>query len=341
MEGTMKGQLLWKRILGSVVAGALVMGLKAGPAGAAKPVNKIRVAIGLNGPIRDMGFWASGHQGALKLKEDPGVAEVAWQEYIKNPDIEGVIRRWAVEGYDLIIGHGFDFGEPSRKLAAQFPKTVFAVAYFFKLEGHPNLITYGVQAEGATFLAGTLAALMSKSKKIGYMSGFPVPNTISAHNLFKLGARAAVPDIKMPYVFVDSWSDANKTKEAAIAMINQGVDVIWGTHSPGLMGGILAADEAGVHAIGTYFDIKQIAPNTVLTSVDYVWHTPMKKIIMALAKTGKPKQVTMIGVGSGGARLTPLHPKVPADVVRKVEAFRKDILAGKIKTPFMGQKLLD
>ena len=337
----MKGQLLWKRILGSVVAGALVMGLKAGPAGAAKPVNKIRVAIGLNGPIRDMGFWASGHQGALKLKEDPGVAEVAWQEYIKNPDIEGVIRRWAVEGYDLIIGHGFDFGEPSRKLAAQFPKTVFAVAYFFKLEGHPNLITYGVQAEGAYFMAGTLAALMSKSKKIGYMSGFPIPSTISAHNLFKRGARAVVPDIQMPRVFVDSWSDANKTKEAAIAMIDQGVDVILGTHSPGLAGGIRAAQERNIFAIGCYFDIRQAAPNTVLTSVEYVWHTSMKQIVLDIAKKGKPKKIYMIGVGGGGSRLTPYHPKVPADVIKKVRAVEKDILAGKINVAFDGKKLID
>ena len=67
----------------------------------------------------------------------------------------------------------------------------------------------------------------------------------------------------------------------------------------------------------------------------------MKKIILALAKTGRPQQITMIGVGAGAARLTPYHPKVPADVIKKVEAFRKDIIAGKIKTPFMGEKLID
>ena len=337
----MSKKAFWRGFFGCVLACALIAGLTTGPAETAKPVSEIRVAIGHNGAIRDMGWYASGNLGAHKLKDDPGVKEVAFQENIENPDIERALRRWAIAGYDIIFGHSFEFGEPARKVAAQFPKTVFAVPYFFKLEGRPNLITYGVQAEGANFLAGTLAALMSKSKKIGYMSGFPLPNTISSYNLFKLGARAAVPDIKMPYVFVDSWSDANKTKEAAIAMINQGVDVIWGTHSPGLMGGILAADEAGVHAIGTYFDIKEIAPKTVLTSVDYVWHTPMKKIILALAKTGRPQQITMIGVDAGAARLTPYHPKVPADVIKKVEAFRKDIIAGKIKTPFMGEKLID
>ena len=336
----MRKQTFWRRTFGFVLAGALVMGWMAGPAGAAKPVNKIRVAIGHNGAIRDMGWYASGQLGAMSLKKDPGVAEVTWQENIRNPDIEGVMRRWAIDGYDLIFGHSFEFGEPARKLAAQFPKTVFAVPYFFKLKGLPNLVTYGVQSEGASFLAGALAALMSKSKKIGYMSGFPVPQTISAHNLFKLGARAAVPDIQVPRVFVDSWFDANKTKEAAIAMIDQGVDVIWGTHSPGLLGGILAADEKGIFAIGCYFDNRQVAPNAVLTSVEFVWSAPMKQMVLDLAK-GKVKKINMVGVKAGGARLTPFHSKVPSDVIRKVRAFEKDINDGKIKVPFMGKKLLD
>ncbi len=336
----MSTEAFWKRVFGCVLAGALVMGLMAGPAEAAKPVNKIRVAIGHNGAIRDMGWYASGQQGAMSLKKDPGVAEVTWQENIRNPDIEGVLRRWAVDGYDLIIGHSFEFGEPSRKLAPLFPNTVFAVPYFFKLKGHPNLITYGVQAEGATYMAGALAALMSKSKKIGYLSGFPIPNTISSHNLFKRGARAAVPDIQMPRVFVDSWSDVNKTKEAAIAMIEQGVDVVFGTHSPGLQGGIRAAEEKGIFAIGSYFDIRQAAPNTVLTSVEYVWHTPMKQMVLDIAK-GKHRKVYMIGVTAGGARLTPFHSMVPADVIKKVRAIEKDILAGKIKVPFDGKKLID
>ena len=336
----MSTQAFWKRVFGCVLAGALVMGLMAGPAEAAKPVNKIRVAIGHNGAIRDMGWYASGQQGAMSLKKDPGVAEVTWQENIRNSDIEGILRRWAVDGYDLIIGHSFEFGEPARKLAPQFPNTVFAVPYFFKLKGHPNLITYGVQAEGATFMAGALAALMSKSKKVGYISGFPIPNTISAHNLFKRGARAAVPDIQMPRVFVDSWSDVNKTKEAAIAMIERGVDVIWGTHSPGLQGGIRAAEEKGIFAIGCYFDIRQAAPNNVLTSVEYVWHTSMKQMVQGIAK-GKVNKINMVGVAGGGARLAPFHSKVPADVIKKIRAIEKDIIAGKIKVPFDGKKLID
>ena len=336
----MSTQTFWRRVFGCVLAGVLVMGWMAGPAGAAKPVNKIRVAIGHNGAIRDMGWYASGNQGAMSLKKDPGVAEVTWQENIKNPDIEGVMRRWAVDGYDLIIGHSFEFGEPARKLASQFPNTVFAIPYFFKLKGHPNLVTYGIQSEGATFMAGALSALMSKSKKIGYISGFPIPNTISSHNLFKQGARAAVPDIKIPRVFVDSWSDANKTKEAAIAMFEGGVDVLYGTHSPGLLGGVLAADEKGIFAIGSYFDIKHIAPKIILTSIEFVWSTPMKQIVLDIAK-GKVKKVNMVGIAGGGARLTPFHSKVPADVIKKVRAFEKDILAGKIKVPFDGNKLLD
>ena len=336
----MSTQAFWRRVFCFVLAGALVMGWMAGPAEAAKPVNKIRVAIGHNGAIRDMGWYASGNHGAMLLKKDPGVAEVTWQENIRNPDIEGVMRRWAIDGYDLIIGHSFEFGEPARKLAPLFPKIVFAVPYFFKIKGQPNLVTYGVQAEGASYMAGVLAALMSKTKKIGYMSGFPVPNTISAHNLYKRGARAVVPNIQVPRVFVDSWSDANKTKEAAIAMIDQGVDVIWGTHSPGLLGGILAAEERNIFAIGCYFDNTPVAPKNVLTSVEYLWHTAMKKMVQGVEK-GKVSKFNMIQQKDGGAGLAPFHAKVPADVIKKVRAIEKDILAGKINVAFDGKKLLD
>ena len=116
--------------------------------------------------------------------------------------------------------------------------------------------------------------------------------------------------------------------------------MLWATHSPGLLGGVLAADEKGIFAIGTYFDIRQIAPKIILASVEFVWSAPMKQIVLDIAK-GKVKKINMVGIAGGGARLTPFHSKVPADVIKKVRAFKKDILAGKIKVPFDGNKLLD
>ena len=87
----------------------------------------------------------------------------------------------------------FEFGEPALKVAPSFPNSVFAVPYFFKTGGNPNMVTYGPSPHEAFYLAGALAALMSKSKKIGSIGGFPIPQQNAEHNAYKLGARAVCP----------------------------------------------------------------------------------------------------------------------------------------------------
>ena len=183
---------------------------------------KFRVAIAVNGSIKDFGWYQGGYEAVMKLKEDPGVDEVAYQERVKVAEMERVMRRWAVRGFDLIFGHSFEFGEPARKLAPQFPNTVFAVPFFFDTGKHPNLVNYGAQSHESVYLAGVLAALMSKGKKIGVIGGYPVPNQIAEHNAYKMGARSVVPKINVVEVYVSSWFDVTKAKEAAIAMAEQG-----------------------------------------------------------------------------------------------------------------------
>lgn len=333
----MIGRILWRSVLGCVLAAVLAVAPMAGSAEAAK---KIRVAIAFNGPIKDLGWAQGGFNGAMKLKEDPGVAEVTFHERIKNADIERTLRRWAVAGYDLIIGHSFEFGEPALKVAPSFPKSVFAVPYFFKTGGNPNMVTYGPSPHEAFYLAGALAALMSKSKKIGSIGGFPIPQQNAEHNAYKLGARAVVPNIKVATVFISSWSDVFKGKEAALAMMDQGVDVVVGTGSPMLFGAIKAAEERGVYAMGDFLDVNKSAPDTVITSVVYGWHAPLKQIVLGIKK-GKVKQVNLLGLRDGGATLAPFNRKVPPEVAQKVRGLEKDIRAGKIKVPWLAKKLID
>lgn len=334
MEGTMKGQILWKRILGSVVASAVVTGLLLGPAAAAE---KLRIAIGFNGSMKDKGWYEGAYDAAKRLKMDPAVVEVAYQENIKNADIEGAMRRWAVEGYNLIIGHSYEFGEPARKLAKEFPNTIFAIPFFFNTKGFPNVVNYGAQSLDIVFAAGSLAALMSKTKKIGVIGGHPVPHKIAEHNGYKLGARHVVPDIKISSVFINDWFDASKAKEAAIAMIEQGVDVVYVTASPMGIGGIYGAQEKGVYAIGTYMDWRSLAPDNVISSVVYVWDVPMQQILKDM-KRGKVRKEYLLGVAAGAAILAPFSKKVPPEVVEKVRAVEEGIKAGKIKVPYLPKK---
>ena len=337
MEGTMKGQKLWKPVFGCLVASAMVAGLLLGPAVAAK---KIRIAIGFNGSMKDKGWYEGAYAAANRLKKDPAVVEVSYQENIKNSDIEGAMRRWAVEGYNLIYGHSYEFGEPARKLAKQFPNTIFAIPFFFKTKGFPNVVNYGAQSLDVVFAAGSLAALMSKTKKIGVIGGHPVPHKIAEHNGYKVGARHVVPNIKISSVFINDWFDAAKAKEAAIAMIEQGVDVVYTTASPVGIGAIYGAQDKGVYAIGTYMDWRSLAPDNVISSVVYVWDVPMQQIVKDM-KRGKVGQQYLLGVAAGAAKLAPFNKKVPPEVAEKVRAVEKGIKAGKIKVPYLPKKEID
>lgn len=308
--------------------------------GRAPAAEKIRVAIGTEGPVNDMGFYQGGYQGVLKLKENPGVTEVTFQERVKLADLELSLRKWASSGYNLIFGHGYEWGEPALKVASQFPDTVFAIATFFNTKDHPNVITYQIQAHEAGYVVGVLAALMSKNKQVGVLGGFPVPVQMAEHNAYRLGGRSVDPNLRVRNVFINNWFDTVKAKEATLALIGQGVDVIHGTASPIGFGVIKAAEEKGVYAVGPYADVGRVAPDTVLTSTVFVWHTVMNRIVQDMRK-GKVEKVYIAGLKDGGVVMAPFNRKVPPEVAEKVRAVERKIKSGALQVPFLGDKAID
>ncbi len=333
----MNSRSVLRGFVGCFLAVALAAAFIAGPAAAAK---KIRVAIGNNGPINDNGWYEGGYRGALMLKKDPGVDEVTTQDRIKRADLERALRAWASAGYDLIFGHGYEWGAPAMKVASEFPNTTFAVAGFYNTKGRPNVVTYMVLSHETGYLGGVLATLMSKTKKIGVIGGFPVPGVMSEHNGYKLGARSVDPNVKIVSVFINDWMDVSKAKEAAIAMIEQGVDVIQVTSSPMGFGGIKGAEEKGKFAIGCFMDLNRMAPDTVISSSVFIWHAAMRKMVVDMKK-GKVEKLYLVGIPNGGAVLAPFNKKVPPEIARRVRAVEKDIKSGKLKVPYLDRKLID
>ncbi len=333
----MNSRSVLRTFVGFFLAVALAVAFIAGPAAAAK---KIRVAIGNNGPINDNGWYEGGYRGALMLKKDPGVDEVTTQDRIKRADLERSLRRWALAGYNLIFGHGYEWGEPMLKVAKDFPDTIFAAAGFYNTKGRPNVVTYMVLSHETGYLGGVLATLMSKTKKIGVIGGFPVPGVMSEHNGYKLGARSVDPNVKILSVFINDWMDVSKAKEAAFAMIEQGVDVIQVTSSPMGFGGIKGAEEKGKFAIGCFMDLNRMAPDTVISSSVFIWHAAMRKIVLDMKK-GKVEKLYLVGIPNGGAVLAPFNKKVSPEIARRVRAVEKDIKSGKLKVPYLDKKLID
>lgn len=227
---------------------------------------KLKVALLLSGPANDQGWNAVAFAGLQEAKEKYNL-QTAYSENVGIADGEAAFRDYAAQGYDLVIGHGFQFGEPAVRISSQFPKTKFMAiesnAY------NANTASYVMACEEAGYLMGMLSASMSKTGVIGIVGGFEQPSIVKVLEAYKLGAKAVNPNIRVLDAYVSSFTDVALGKEAALSMADQGADVLSHCANQAGTGVIKAAEERGLLATGDSYDQNSIAPNTVMASTIY------------------------------------------------------------------------
>ncbi|MFM8320887.1 MAG: BMP family protein [Chloroflexota bacterium] len=294
---------------------------------AAKP---FKVAMVLHGAINDKSWNESGYNGLLKIKNDLNV-ETAYQEKVPLADAENAMRTFASQGYDLVIGHGDEFSEAGKVVAAEFPKVNFAVVNGANTAA--NLMSISMFDEQLTYLTGVIAAMTSKTGKVGFIGGLEIPPVVRNGNGFEMGAKATRPDIQVVKTIIGDFNDAAKGKEAALAMAEQGVDVIYYYVDQAMLGIQEAAKEKDVKLIGCIFDQHELAPELILTSA--IQDTPTAIFLAAKdAMAGNFKGETKLyGLDSGALILAPYYDAVPQDVQDKVKQIMQDIIDGKIQVP--------
>lgn len=233
---------------------------------AAAASGKLKVALLLSGPANDQGWNAVAFEG-LKAAEAKYGLETAYTEYVGIADGEAAFTDYASQGFDLVIGHGFQFGDPAVRVSAKFPKTNFMAiesSVYSK-----NAASYVMACEEAAYLMGILSASMSKTGKIGMVGGFEQPSIIKVVEAYKLGAKLVNPNITVYEVYISSFTDVALGKEAAISMADRGADVLSHVANQAGTGVIKAAEERGLLATGDSYDQNFIAPNTVIGSTIY------------------------------------------------------------------------
>ena len=264
--------------------------------------------------------------------------EVSYSEKVAIPDFERVAAEYAEKGYDLIIGHTYEYQEPAVKVAPRYPNTYFAVTGGWQYA--PNVAALGIWAHEGGYLAGMLGALISKTQKIGLIGAFDyAPSQVSFHEAYKLGAKAVKPDIKIVETWVGTWYDVALGYEAAKAQIDAGVDFLAISLSGPGMGAINAAKEKpGVYVVGAFVDMNELAPDTVITSNMWRATEGVMAIIQAI-KEGKFEGKSYdFSMPQGASVLAPYHnldSKIPADVKAKIEQARADIMSGKLVVPLI------
>ena len=301
----------------------------------APPSKKLKIALCISGLIKDPGWPHLGYE-ALRAVGEKYNAEIAYTEHVAYPDIERVLRDYAEKGFDLIWGHGGEYEEAAPRVARDYPNLHFMTTGARANE--TNLIAFDVKWQEMSYLAGVLAGLMTKTNKIGIISGEPYPPVVAIVEAVKLGAKSVNPNVKFFTVYTGTWIDPEKGKSAALTQIDAGADIILSWADLTALGAIEAARTRGVYYIAETQDHYELAKDISLGSIylnfDIILEDVVKSILAGTFKgeTRKP------GIAEGVIDFKVVSEKVPKDVQDKVNKIRQDIIDGKIIVPAIYQK---
>ena len=275
--------------------------------------------------------WDGVIHSALLAEEEAGRIEYDFVDDIGYAgDMERVLRETAeAEKPDIIFGDAFGNEEAARAVAADYED----IAFVFGSGGgpaEPNFSVFDNWIHEPAYLAGMLAGGVTESNVIGVVGGYPVPEVNRIVNAFVAGAQSTNEDVEVKVTFLNSWFDPAAAKEAALAQVDAGADVLYAER----FGVIEAAQENDLVAIGNMSDQQELAPEHVATSVTWNMGPTVKYVIdqvMAGSYTSQDlKDFSM--VGKGGAALAPINADVggglPDELVAEVKAREAEIKSG-------------
>jgi basic membrane protein A len=167
---------------------------------------------------------------------------------------------------------------------------------------------------------------MTEANLIGYVAAFPIPEVVRGLNAFTLGVRHANPDAEVRVVWTNTWYDPVKEREAAVALLDEGADIIaqhQDTTEPQK-----AAKERGLLSIGYDSDMGQFVGDTVLTSPIWNWGKYYVETVQEILDGNWKTHQYWGGMADGVVELAPLSSRVPSDVASMVDQEKQRILGG-------------
>ena len=278
----------------------------------------------------DKSFNESAYRGIEKWKKDTGKPYLEF-EIANETQREQALRRMAERGATPIIGIGFGQAAAMDKIAREFPKLQFAI--IDSVVQQPNVQSILFREQEGSFLVGMLATLSSKTGKVGFVGGMDIPLIRKFQCGYEQGAKYANPKTE---VFANmtgttgaAWADPARGGELARAQFGKGADVVFAAAGGTGIGVYQAAKDAGKLAIGVDSNQDHLQPGTMLTSM-------LKRVDVAIyqAVTAWKPGVTVLGLKEGGvdyAQDDDNAKLISADMKRRVDAAKNDIVAGKIK----------
>jgi basic membrane lipoprotein Med (substrate-binding protein (PBP1-ABC) superfamily) len=315
------------RVLLSCLHGVTLMSLVACSKSAA--ANGLRVGLITPGSIADAA-WNSGAYQGLKQIHDSLHLPISHIEARTPAEQDEALRTYAAQGYGLVFAHGFEFQDLAERVSSQYPKTVFIVTSGARADG--NVAPLIFRLEEASYLAGMVAGSLTNSQRLGFVGGVELPPIKAAYQGWVNGAKAVNPKVESRVVYLNSFDDASAGREAALALIQSGVDMFHHNADAAALGVFQAAKEhPGVYVFGANADQSSLAPGRVLGSA--VIDLPRAFLLVAReVQHGKfTPRVEAFGLKSGVIRYVgnpALDSLVPPWVKARVQAAADSIAAG-------------
>lgn len=295
----------------------------------------------------DKSFNTAAYQGILKAKDQLGV-EIKAVESSDDNSFEPLLRSLAAKDFDLIFAVGVAQAEALKKVSAQFPQKRFAIIDA-KVDA-PNVRTLLFHEHEGSYLVGAIAAMTSKTGKIGFIGGMDIPLIRRFEMGYEAGAKKINPKVQMQSNYIgvtgDAWHNPPKAKEIAMSLYASGVDVIFAAAGASNTGLFDAAEEKKKFAIGVDSNQNWIKPGFVLTSMLKRVDVAVYETVQDFLKSKKESKPFDAGIRQFGLKNQGIDYSVDqynakvidAATKKKADELKAQIIAGKISVPDYYQK---
>lgn len=274
----------------------------------------------------DLG-WTYEHDRARKMVEKH-FGEAVETTFVENvpegPEAARIIRKYALNGHDMIFATSFGYMDFMHEVAGEFPNVYFEHCSGYRTRD--NMASYFGRMYQARYLSGLVAGKSSGTGKIGYVAAFPIPEVIRGINAFTLGVRMVNPDAAVHVEWTHTWYDPVKERAAAMSLLDRGCDLI--TQHQDTTEPQKAAMERGFVSIGYDSDMGKFVGDTVLVSPLWNWGPYyIERISRALEGTWESHSYWG-GLKDGVVQLSSFSPRVSPETIALVDRERTILESG-------------
>ncbi len=295
-----------------------------------------KVALLTPGPVSDAGWNAAAFDGLQLIKRDLH-ADTAMVQTQSPADFEDAMRDFASRDFNIVFAHGFEYTDTALRVGKLFPRTRFIVTSGNGSSENVSSVTFKI--EEAAYVEGVVAGGMTKTGVVGAIGGIELPSIHLTFEGFRRGFLSMRPDGRVLVSYTGSFDDVGAAKEAALAQVSAGADLLFHNADAAGLGVFQAAAESHIYAFGANRNQNDVAPDTVLASAVTLIPKAFLRIATEIKENRFKGGMLEYGMKDGMVEVVfnpRLIGKIPAPTMQKAHEAERGIIDGAIVMPTMG-----